>query len=50
MIDFALDPKTNDLVFTDYDFALVDDTRQIMQNLAIRLRFVLGEWFLDITQ
>lgn len=50
MIDFALDPLTNDLVFEDFDFALVDDTRQIMQNLAIRLRFVLGEWFLDITQ
>lgn len=50
MIDIALDPLTNDLVFTDFDFALVDDTRQIMQNLAIRLRFVLNEWFLDVTQ
>lgn len=50
MIDIALDPLTNDLVFADFDFALVDDTRQIMQNLAIRLRFVLGEWYLDITQ
>lgn len=50
MIDFALDPLTNDLVFKDFDFDLVDETAQIMQNLAIRLRFVLGEWFLDITQ
>lgn len=49
MIDIALDPITNDLVFEDFDFDLVDDTRQIMQNLAIRLRFVLGEWYLDIT-
>lgn len=50
MIDFALDPVTNDLVFEDFNFFLLDDTRQIMQNLAIRLRFIFGEWFLDITQ
>lgn len=50
MIDIALDPITNDLVFEEFDFDLLDDTRQIMQNLAIRLRFFLGEWFLDITQ
>lgn len=50
MIDIALDPFTNDLVFTEYDFSLVDDTRQIIQNLSIRLRFVLAEWYLDITQ
>lgn len=50
MIDFALDQNTNDLIFRDFDFFLFDDTNQIMQNLAIRLRFVLGEWYLDITQ
>jgi len=50
MIDFALDQETNDLIFKNFDFFLFDDTNQIMQNLAIRLRFVLGEWFLDITQ
>jgi hypothetical protein len=50
MIDFELNPVTNDLIFEDFDFALIDDTKQIMQNLAIRLRFVLGEWYLDITQ
>lgn len=50
MIDFELDPITNDLVFQNFDFSLVDDTKQIMQNLAIRLRFILGEWYLDITQ
>lgn len=50
MIDIELDPITNDLVFSDFDFQLIDDTKQIMQNLAIRLRFVLGEWYLDITQ
>lgn len=50
MIDIALNPISNDLVFSSFDLQLIDDTRQIMQNLAIRLRFVLGEWFLDITQ
>lgn len=50
MIDIGLDPVSGDVVFTDYDFTLVDDTKQIMQNLSIRLRFVLNEWFLDITQ
>lgn len=50
MIDVELDQITNDLVFSGFDFHLIDDTRQIMQNLAIRLRFILGEWFLDITQ
>lgn len=50
MIDFALEQKTPDLIFTNFDFQLYDDTNQIMQNLGIRLRFILGEWFLDITQ
>lgn len=50
MIDLALDNVTNDLIFEDFDFKLYDDTNQITQNLAIRLRFMLGEWFLDVTQ
>ncbi len=49
MIDIELDPITNDLVFREFDFDLVDDVEQIMQNLAIRLRFFLGEWYLNIT-
>lgn len=48
MIDFALDPKTGDLVFEDFDFAYVGGVNQIAQNLAIRLRFIQGEWFLNI--
>jgi hypothetical protein len=48
MIDFALDPNTGDLVFEDFDFALVGAVDQIAQNLAIRLRFIQGEWFLNI--
>lgn len=48
MIDIALDPITNDLVFSDFDFQLVDEIEQIMQNLAVRLRFFLAEWYLNI--
>jgi hypothetical protein len=48
MIDIALDPKTGDLVFEDFDLALVGGVDQIAQNLAIRLRFIQGEWFLNI--
>lgn len=48
MMDLALDPKSGDLVFKDFDFALIGGVDQIAQNLAIRLRFIQGEWFLDI--
>ncbi len=48
MIDIALDPKTGDLVFKDFDLALVGGVDQIAQNLAIRLRFIQGEWFLNV--
>ena len=47
MIDIALDPKTGDLVFKDFDFSLIGGVDQIAQNLAIRLRFMRGEWFLN---
>jgi hypothetical protein len=48
MIDIALDQITNDLIINNMDFVLYDDTKQIMQHLSIRLKFILGEWFLDI--
>lgn len=50
MIDLKLVPQTNDLQFTTFDFSLVDGLEQIAQNLAIRLRFFLGEWYLNITE
>lgn len=49
MIDFELDQVSNDLAFKKNDFSLVESVDQIMQNLAIRLRFFLGEWYLDTT-
>lgn len=50
MIDFELDPVSNDLKFNNFDFSLVDNARQIMQSLAVRLRFIFAEWYLDVTQ
>jgi hypothetical protein len=48
MIDIALNPETGDLVFENFDLALVDNVNQIAQNLAIRLRFIQGEWYLNV--
>ena len=48
MIDLGLDTSTGDLLVSNFDLTLVEETDQIAQNLAIRLRFILGEWFLDI--
>ena len=46
MIDLALD-NTGDLLVEDYDLLLIDGLDQVIQNVTIRLRFFLGEWFLD---
>ena len=48
MIDLGLDPKSGDLLIEDFDATLVENIDQIAQNLAIRLRFIQGEWFLNI--
>lgn len=48
MIDMALDPKTGDLLLVEASAVLVRDVDQIAQNLAIRLRFIQGEWYLNI--
>jgi hypothetical protein len=47
MADLQLDPATNDILVTDDALAIVEDGDAIIQHLAIRLRFFLGEWFLD---
>lgn len=49
MKDIALDRLTGDLYLKNFDLQLVEGRDQIAQNLMIRLRFILGEWFLDIT-
>lgn len=49
MKDLLLDPETHDLRLVNFDLAFADGIDQVAQNLGIRLRFILGEWFLDIT-
>ncbi len=48
MKDLALDPKTGDLLIVDLGATLVEGVDQIAQNLSIRLRFIQGEWYLNI--
>lgn len=50
MIDIAIDQITGSLALLDFDLNLIDDTVQIQQNLIIRLKFILAEWYLDNTQ
>lgn len=47
MIDLAFDTE-GDLLIEDYDISFLGGVDQITQNLAFRLRFFLGEWYLDI--
>lgn len=48
MIDIALDPMTGDLLLLERSAVLVQDVDQIAQNLSIRLKFMLGEWYLNV--
>ena len=47
-VDLALSPTTHDLAVGPFDLALTDGLDAIAQRLRIRLRFFLGEWFLNI--
>ena len=46
MADLLLTP-TGDLDLTTNDLRLVTGSNEIAQHLRIRLKFFLGEWFLD---
>lgn len=47
-VDIALNPLSGDIDIIDNGAYLVSRTDQIAQNLAIRLRFFQGEWYLNI--
>lgn len=47
MSDIKLTPTGNDIDITDGKLSLVDGLEYTRQKLLIRLRFFLGEWFLD---
>ena len=48
MLDLELD-NSGDLLISNYDLDILSGVDQIAQNALIRLKFFLGEWFLDIT-
>lgn len=48
MTDFAIDPATGDLALDSSGSPyLVEGAEAIAQNLRVRFRFWLGDWFLD---
>lgn len=47
MVDIKLDPVTHDLDLSSGGLGLITGDEAVKQKLSIRLRFVLGEWFLD---
>lgn len=47
-MDIAID-NNNDLLISNYDFALVTGIDAIAQELKIKLQWFLGEWFLDLS-
>lgn len=46
-VDFKLDPA-HDLSIENFDLVVISNVDQVIQNIDIRLKFFLGEWFLDI--
>ena len=47
MTDLAIDTTTHDLIIEDGDLVLTTGANRVRQDLDIRLRTVLGVWFLD---
>lgn len=47
--DLEIDPLTGDLLLRGGDLRLVRDLAAIRQEVATRLQFLRGEWFLDKT-
>jgi len=47
-MDLALD-NSHDLFVTNQDLTLTTTDNEVVQDLSIRLQFILNEWFLDNT-
>lgn len=50
MFDIAMDINTNDIVLQNGDILMIDNAERCAQQIAITLRFWLGEWFLNTTE
>ena len=50
MYDLAMNINTNDLIIQDRDLMIIDNAERVAQQIAIQLRFYLGEWFLDTSE
>jgi len=48
MADLALDITTGDVLIKDTTLSIVRGDDALLQHLALRLRFFLAEWFLDL--
>jgi hypothetical protein len=46
MIDIKLD-NNHDVFFKNFDFLLCQDAEQVRQQIEIKLKLWVGEWFLD---
>ena len=46
--DIALDEDTLDVRFEDGDLVWLEDAEVVAQGLRIRLRRIMGEWFLNV--
>lgn len=47
MNDLLLDPITHDLVVENVDLVVVKGADRVRQQLVVKLRLWVGEWFLD---
>lgn len=47
--DITLSAKTHDLIIQDGDIILIDNAERVAQQIKIRLKSFLAEWFLDTT-
>lgn len=49
MYDIALSAATHDLAKQDSDLLLIDNAERVAQQIKIKLKWFLNEWFLDTT-
>ncbi|MFH0902152.1 MAG: hypothetical protein V2A73_16090 [Pseudomonadota bacterium] len=48
--DLKLDETTGDIAIEDGDIVLIEDLDVVAQHIRIRLRTILGEWYLDTSK